>query len=229
MGAGAVRGLNGRGGFKSLAASGAAMAGLAAFGVFTAACSTGGGGLQDEGAAHADQVAKSTPSPGPSPTTGSQITEKISAVKLIMNDPKVSARVKSDLKPCSKDAYPVDTAFGNLTGGTAPDVVVNVLTCGDAVGMGTYVYRENGDKYENVFAAEEPAVYSAIDRGDLVVTKQVYSEGDPVFSEPSGEEVTTYHWSSGKFVQQYWVRNEFSRTVGEGEAVVPEPPASNEN
>ncbi|MDQ0941622.1 hypothetical protein [Streptomyces sp. V1I1] len=223
-----MRGLTGRGGNRSLAASGAAMAGLAAVGVFAVACSTGGTGVQDEGAAHADAVAKATPSSNASPTGGAQKTEAVSAVKLIMSDPKVSERVKADLKPCARDSYPVDTSYGNLTGGSSPDVVVNVLTCGDAVGMGTYVYRRTGDKYENVFAAEEPAVYSAIDRGDLVVTKQVYAKGDPV-AEPSGEEVTTYHWSGGKFVQQYWVRNEFSRTVGEGEVVATEPPVPNEN
>ncbi|MET7618493.1 hypothetical protein [Streptomyces sp. NPDC005408] len=223
-----MRGLKGRGGNRSLAASGAAVAGLAAVGVFTVACSSGGTGVQDEGAAHADALAKATPSTNASPTSGAQKTEGLNPVKLIMSDPKVSERVKADLKPCAKDSYPVDTSYGNLTGGTTPDVVVNVLTCGDAVGMGTYVYRNNGEKYENVFAAQEPAVYSAIDRGDLVVTKQVYAKDDPV-AEPSGEEVTTYHWAGGKFVQQYWVRNEFSRAVGEGEAVVPEPPSTSEN
>ncbi|TQK52701.1 hypothetical protein FBY35_3149 [Streptomyces sp. SLBN-118] len=221
-----MRGLKVRGGNKSLAASGAAMAGLAAVGVFTVACSSGGTGVQDEGAAHADVVAKATPSPSASATSGAQKTDGVSPVKLIMADPKVSERVKADLKPCARDSYPVDTSYGNLTGGTKPDVVVNVLTCGDAVGMGTYVYRDNGERYENVFAVEEPAVYSAIDRGDLVVTKQVYSKGDPV-AEPSGEEVTTYHWASGKFVQQYWVRNEFSRAVGDD--VVPEPQSTSEN
>ncbi|MFF0062819.1 hypothetical protein ACFYRC_14930 [Streptomyces sp. NPDC005279] len=223
-----MRGLTGRSGSRARAASGAAVAGLAAVGLFTVACSTGGSGVQDEGAAHADAAAKTTPSPVTPSGSAARKPESVNAVKLIMSDPKVSERVKADLKPCGRDSYPVDTSYGNLTGGTSPDVVVNVLTCGDAVGMGTYVYRENGDKYENVFAAEEPAVYSAIDRGDLVVTKQVYTKGDPV-TEPSGEEVTTYRWSGGKFAQQYWVRNEFSRTVGEGEAVAPDPATTSEN
>ena len=48
------------------------------------------------------------------------------------------------------------------------------------MGVGSYVYREEGGRYENVFAAEEPPVYAEIDRGDLVVTKQVYEKGDPV-------------------------------------------------
>ncbi len=211
-----------------MAASGTAIAGLAAVGLFTVACSSGGTGVQDEGPAHADAVAKSTPSPAVTESGAAQATETVDAVELIKNDPKVSERVKADLKPCGRDAYPVDTSYGNLTGGTTPDVVVNVMTCGDAVGLGTYVYRASGDDYENVFAAEEPAVYSAIDRGDLVVTKQVYAEKDPV-AQPSGEEVTTWHWTSGKFTQLYWVRNEFSRAVGEGDTVATEAPQPNEN
>ena len=222
-----MRGLKGRAGNSSLAASGAAVAGLAAVGLFTVACSSGGTGVQDEGAAHADAVAKATPSPVPSAGGAAQFAKSVDAVELIKSDPKVSERVKADLKPCDRDSYPVDTSYSNLTGGTSPDVVVNVMTCGDAVGMGTYVYRANGAKYENVYAAEEPTVYSAIDRGDLVVTKQVYAKGAPV-GEPFGEEITTYHWSSGKFVQLHWVRNEFNRAVGAGEVVAPEPP-KNEN
>ena len=222
-----MRGLTGRRGNGTWAASGAAVAGLAAVGVFTVGCSTGGTGVKDEGAARTDAVAKATPSPVPTSSSPAQAI-RVDAVQLIKSDPKVSDRVKADLRPCAKDSYPVDTSYGNLTGATSPDVVVNVMTCGDAVGMGTYVYRESGKVYENVFAAEEPAVYSAIDRGDLVVTKQVYTNGDSV-TEPSGEEVTTYRWSDGKFTQQFWVRNEFSRAVGEGEAVAPDTAVPNEN
>jgi hypothetical protein len=102
----------------------------------------------------------------------------VSPVRLLKQDPTVSRRIISRLKPCTGGSYPVDTSYGNLTGGSAPDVVVNVLTCGDAVGIGTYVYREKNEKYENVFAAEEPAVYATIDRDELVVTRQVYARGD---------------------------------------------------
>ncbi|MFI2372486.1 hypothetical protein [Streptomyces sp. NPDC018833] len=218
-----MRGLTGTSGSGTRVAGSTATAGLVAFALFAAACSTGGSGLQDEGAAPSDHAAKATPSPAPSGSAG-QFTRAVDAVELLKNDPKVSARVKADLRSCAKDSYPVDTSYGILTGSSAPDVVVNVMTCADAVGLGTYVYRENGDTYENVFAVEEPAVYSAIDRGDLVVTKQVYAKGDPV-AEPSGEEVTTYRWTAGKFTQQFWVRNEYSRSVGEGEVVASDPPA----
>ncbi len=108
--------------------------------------------------------------------------------------------MKRELKPCVADEYPVDVSYGNLTGEARDDVVVNVLTCGDAVGIGAYVYRPQGDGYVNVFSAEEPPVYAEMDRGDLVVTKQVYDRGDPV-SSPSGEVVITYRWISGRFAE----------------------------
>ncbi|MEU0374617.1 hypothetical protein ABZ070_31240 [Streptomyces sp. NPDC006283] len=222
-----MRGLKGKGGSGNRAASGTATAGLVAVVLFAAGCSTGGTGVQDEGAAPSEAAGKATPSPASSGGAG-QFTESVDAVKLLMADPKVSPRVKADLRPCAKDSYPVDTSYAVLTGSDAPDVIVNVLTCGDAVGMGTYVYRENGKAYENVFSVEEPAVYAAVDRGDLVVTKQVYAKNDSV-AEPSGEEVSTYRWSAGKFTRQFWVRNEFGRAVGEGEVVASEPSAPPKN
>jgi hypothetical protein len=205
------------------------MAVLAAACVFAAAaCSAGGSGVQDEGAARAGSAAAAKPAPSFVPSAAGEATRgtrTVDVVQLLQDDPKVSKQVKADLKPCDQDSYPVDTSYGYLTGAAWPDVVVNVMTCDDALGLGTYVYRpsgENGEKYVNVFMAEEPAVYSAIDRGDLVVTKEVYTKGDAL-TEPSGEEVTTYRWTSGKFTQQHWVRNEFSGAVGEGAAVAPEP------
>lgn len=90
----------------------------------------------------------------------------MNAVKLVMGDPKVSRQFKDDLKPCTGDEYPIDTSYGTLTGGSAADVVVNVMTCGDSVGVGTYVYQRRADgSYGNVFATEVPAVYGTIDRG----------------------------------------------------------------
>ncbi|MDT9689650.1 hypothetical protein Q5762_15155 [Streptomyces sp. P9(2023)] len=195
-----------------------AVAVLAAIGLFLSACSTGGTGSRDEGAARADGVASTAPA---SPkASGSAYAsrppaKRVDPIALIKADPKIGERLKADLKPCVADAYPVDTSYGNLTGGPSPDVVVNVMTCGDAVGIGTYVYREDGDGYKNVFMAEDAAVYATIDRGDLVVTKQVYAKGDPV-AYPSGEDVITYRWAGNKFSQHDWVRNDYSRAVGDG-------------
>ena len=76
----------------------------------------------------------------------------VDAVQLVKRDPRVSERVRTDLKPCTGDEYPVDASYGTLTGGSSADVVVNVMTCGDAVGVGTYVYRARSDgTYQNVF------------------------------------------------------------------------------
>ncbi|WP_370413434.1 hypothetical protein [Streptomyces fradiae] len=201
------------------AAGGTAAAGLAAFGLLVAGCSTGGTGSRDEGAARSDEVASTAPAtPSPSAPSGEDAglkAKRVDPIALIKNDPKIGERLKADLKPCTADAYPVDTSYGNLTNSSSPDVVVNVMTCGDAVGIGTYVYREENNAYRNVFMAEDAAVYGTIDRGDLIVTKQVYAKGDPV-AFPSGEDVITYRWAGNKFTQHDWVHNDYSKAVGDG-------------
>ncbi|WP_328944054.1 hypothetical protein OG259_23505 [Streptomyces sp. NBC_00250] len=211
------------------AASITATAGLVAVGLSMAACSTGGTGSRDEGAAATREVAAAAPTPSPSAGDEQQYAaERVDPIELLKADPKIDERFKTDLKPCVADAYPVDASYGNLTDAPAPDVVVNVMTCGDAVGIGTYVYRKQSDRYENVFMAEDAAVYATIDRGELVVTKQVYAKGDPV-AYPSGEDVITYRWSGNKFTQHDWVHNDYSRAVGDGEVEEPapsEPPAN---
>lgn len=203
------------------AASSTALAGLAVFGLFAVSCSTGGTGTRDEGPAGTEPVAQVTPSSTAPSTAGP--TPRVDPVSLLKADSRVSERVRSDLKPCTGDEYPVDTSYGSLTGGPSADVVVNVMTCGDSVGVGTYVYRPRADgTYQNVFTIEQPAVYGTIDRGDLVVTTQVYGQKDAV-AYPSGEEVITYHWASSRFNEQDRVHNDFNRAVGAGDGNFPEP------
>lgn len=199
------------------ATGGVALAAVIAFGVAAIGCSTGATGTRDEGAA---VVATGEPVSPPTSEASAVPTRTVDPVDLLRRDPKVSRQVKADLKPCAKDAYPVDTSYGNLTGGTSPDVVVNVMTCDDAVGLGTYVYRASESRYTNVFVAEEPAVYATIDRGELVVTRQVYAKGDPL-SYPSGEDVVTYSWADTRFAERYRVRNNYSGAVGNGPADAP--------
>ncbi|MFF3981805.1 hypothetical protein ACWGNF_36885 [Streptomyces sp. NPDC055808] len=219
-----MRGLNRRSG-GALTAGTTALAGLSALGLLVAGCSTGGTGTRDEGVApQSDKVAHTTPSPSassPAPFT------KVDPVRLLKGDPKVSPRVKAELKPCTKDEYPIDVSYGHLTGTTGQDVVVNVMNCADAVGLGAYVYRASGASYDNVFTAEETPVYAEIDRGDLMVTRQMYAAGDkPAFA--SSEVVTTYRWSggaNGKFAQQDQVENDYSKAVdGSSPAPVPATP-----
>ncbi|MBU6535629.1 hypothetical protein [Streptomyces mayonensis] len=202
-------------------ATSTATAALVALGVCLSGCGAGGTGARDEGPAHADAVggAASSSSPSASP---SKVPDRVDAVRLVQSDPQVSSEVKRELRPCVADEYPVDVSYGELTPGAAEDVVVNVLTCGDAVGVGSYVYREEDGAYHNVFKAEEPPVYAEIDRGDLVVTKQVYDRGDPV-SSPSGENVITYRWTSGRFAEKYRTHNDYSNTAGNVPTAVPEP------
>ncbi|WP_435283785.1 hypothetical protein [Streptomyces koelreuteriae] len=216
-----MRGLTGEGSPRtrsSIQAVSTASAVVTALALFVSGCGAGGTGARDEGPAHADAVAgatAATPSASPSRTP-----DTVNAVRLVKDDPEVSPEVKRELKPCVADEYPVDVSYGKLTGGTADDVVVNVLTCGDAVGVGSYVYRERDGSYENVFKAEEPPVYAEIDRGDLVVTKQVYDKGDPV-SSPSGENVITYRWASGRFSEKYRTHNDYGKVVGDSPSPVP--------
>lgn len=92
------------------------------------------------------------------------------------------------------DSYPIGVSYGRLTGEAGTDLVVNVSTCFDSFGVGAYVYREEGGKYQNVFTAEHPPVYADIDQGDLRVTQLAYALGDAVCC-PSGEDVLTYRWS----------------------------------
>jgi hypothetical protein len=212
-----LRGLGNRA-RQVLKAGSAAASALAALGLFLTACGTGGTGARDEGPAGSEAVAKGATTPASA--SPSKPPERVDAVQLVKDDPKVSASVKRDLKPCVADEYPVDVSYGDLTGGSADDVVVNVMTCGDAVGVGAYVYREEGGRYQNVFKAEEPPVYAEIDRGDLVVTQQLYKKGDPV-SYPSSEEVITYGWSATRFTEQSRIHNDYSNAVGGTETPAP--------
>ncbi|MFK4145512.1 hypothetical protein [Streptomyces sp. NPDC004065] len=216
-----MRGLTGPGPTRAqdtLQAAITAVAVLAALALLVSACGTGGTGARDEGPAHADSVAGAASSPSPSPA---DTPRRVDAVRLIKADPKVSPAVKRALKPCVADEYPVDVSYGDLTGGSVDDIVINVLTCGDAVGVGAYVYRAQGSGYRSVFRAEEPPVYAEIDRGDLVVTRQVYERGDPV-SNPSGEDVITYRWTQGRFAMEFSTRNEYSKAVGGGPSPAPD-------
>ncbi|MFD7400566.1 hypothetical protein ACFV60_36720 [Streptomyces virginiae] len=198
--------------------------------VFAVGCATGGTGLRDGGPARPEAVAKATPS-GPAPedsvsASSGRPLKKVDPVGLLMKDPKVSTEVKRDLKPCSGKEYPVDVSYGKVTGGPVVDIVVNVLSCADALGRGTYVYRSDGARYENVFSDEQPPVYAEIDRGDLVVTKQVYGKSDAL-AYPSGEDVITYRWNGEKFTEQDRVHSEYSNVVDGG--VPPAPATSQKN
>ncbi|MCB5170403.1 hypothetical protein LG634_37125 [Streptomyces bambusae] len=181
--------------------------------LFMVACSSGGAGLKDEGpAARSEQAAKAMPSPAGSATP---TFKRVDAVALVKADPKVSAEVKRDLKPCVGKEYPVDVTYGRVTSNSVDDVIVNVLSCADAVGVGSYVYRLSGGSYENVFADEQPPVYAEIDRGDLVVTKPVYGKSDAI-AYPSGEDVITFRWTGDKFTEHDRVHTDYSNTADGG-------------
>lgn len=224
-----MRGLNGQGltGRRSLVLMSAGTVVLVGTAVFAVGCATGGTGLRDGGPARTDPVAKTAPSAS-SPEAFSEASgaasgkplNKVDPVALLKADPKVSAEIKRDLKPCTGKEYPVDVSYGKVTGSPVVDIVVNVLSCADALGRGSYVYRADGATYENVFSDEQPPVYAEIDRGDLVVTKQVYGKSDAL-AYPSGEDVITYRWDGEKFTEQDRVHSEYSNVIDGGSQPAP--------
>ncbi|WP_212907905.1 hypothetical protein [Streptomyces sp. TS71-3] len=179
-----------------------------------AGCSTGGTGTRDEGPARTDEVGHAA-APSPTPTAAPvPAKDRIDPVKLVLADTKVSPTVKKGLRPCRTNGYPVDVSYGKLTGPSSSDVLINVMTC-NSVGVGSYVFREDKGRWENVFQDEEQPVYATIDRGDLVVTQKVYEQSDSV-TYPSSEDVITYRWSAsaGRFTEQDRTHNEYSNAVG---------------
>ena len=150
-------------------------------------------GVRVEGAAPVS-VASPPPSPSREPT------DTVDPIQLLIHDPKIGSEIRSDLKPCDDHEYPVDTSYSDVTKDTAPDVVINVSTCSDGVGLGSYVYRMENGRYIDVFADEQPPVYLDVNNGDLRLTRQVYAPEDPVCC-PSGEDVIMYHWVGTRFME----------------------------
>ncbi|MEV0089910.1 hypothetical protein [Streptomyces sp. NPDC050738] len=220
-----MRGL--RTGSRNTAAAGTtAVAGLAAFGLLVAGCDSDGTGARDAGAARSTTESRSpVPQASGSGAAAKEATRRVDAAALLKEDPKVSSAVKRELKTCGGREYPIDVSYGKVTGNNTPDVVVNLMTCSDAMGIATYVYREDSGTYKNVFAAEEPPVYSEIDRGDLVVTKQQYTKGDAM-GYASSEDVITYHWSGGKFAETDSVHTDFSKAVSNGDGTATSAPTT---
>ncbi|MFI6771105.1 hypothetical protein [Streptomyces sp. NPDC050355] len=186
-----------------------------------AGCNPGGEGVRSEGAASHTPAPRGAVSSTPSPTSSAGI-KKVDAVALMRDDPRVGADVKKSLyKPCAADEYPVEVTYASLTGGKSPDVIVNVMTCADSVGIGSYVYRrDSGAKsgYDNVYANEQPSVSAGVNKGELEVSKQTYETGDKVCC-PSGEDVLTYHWADGRFTEFAKYHTDYSKTTADG----PEP------
>jgi hypothetical protein len=123
--------------------------------------------------------------------------EPARVVALLRRDPKVSPKVKQGLKPCA-GTWPVTVETGRATG-PRDDLVVNVSSCADSVGLGTYVYRRSSSgALVNVFSAERPPVQSAIENGRLVVRRDVYLGNEPICC-PEGQNVVVYEWRKGVF------------------------------
>lgn len=178
-----------------------------------AGCGTTATGARQEGpAATATVKSQSTKAPAIA-------SNPLALAHLVGRDTSVSAEVREDLNPCVGDQYPMDAEAGNLTSGDGPDLVVNITTCGDGLGVAAYVYRMIGGKYENVFADERPPVYASVDDGRLQVIHEVYKSDDPV-SYPTGAEQVTYAWAGNRFVE---VARSFSDFTAKNPTASPEP------
>lgn len=197
---------------------GAATAGVAAVGLLLAGCNPGGEGVRSEGSASSTPAPKGPVSSSPSPASTAAY-KKVDAVQLLKDDPKVGPMVKKSLyKPCAADEYPVEVTYASLTGSKSPDVIVNVMTCADSVGIGSYVYRKrSGAKggYDNVYTNEQPSVSAAVNKGELEISKQTYDTGDKVCC-PSGEDVLPYRWEGGRFVEHDGYHTDYSKTTVDG-------------
>ncbi|WP_078889798.1 hypothetical protein [Streptomyces sp. NRRL S-1813] len=198
---------------------GAATAGVAAVGLLLAGCNPGGEGVRSEGTAGATPAPKGAVHTTPSPTATARY-KKVDAVKLLKHAPKVGQDVKRSLaKPCAADEYPVEVTYASLTGAKAPDVIVNVMTCADSVGIGAYVFRRHEgapDGYDTVYINEQPSVYAGVNKGDLEVSKQTYATGDKVCC-PSGEDVMSYRWADGRFKEHGRpYHTDYSKTTADG-------------
>jgi hypothetical protein len=167
-----------------------------------------GGGVRVEGTAGTAAVSPSA-SQRPTPST------KVDPVALISSDPKVGTDIKRNLKPCAGHEYPIDTSYGYVTGNSVPDVVINVQTCADGLGLGSYVYRMENGEYTDVFGDEQPPVTIEIDKNDLVLTRQVYGPEDKVCC-PSGEDVITYHWTGDRFAETSRTHSDYGKKAADG-------------
>ncbi|WP_258052952.1 hypothetical protein [Streptomyces sp. Ru73] len=196
--------------------AGTALAGIAAIALLLAGCETTGDGVRSEGSAADSPVPARPRSATPTPSPSSSVAyKKVDARALLRKDPAVGAEVKKTLaKPCTADEYPIDVTYASLTGDKAPDVIINVMTCADSVGIGSYVYRKGGKGYENVFSNEQPPVYAGVNKGELEITKQTYGTGDAVCC-PTGEDVMTYHWAKDRFKEYARYHTDYSKT-GDG-------------
>ncbi|MFK4184969.1 hypothetical protein ACI2L4_13275 [Streptomyces sparsogenes] len=219
--------------------TGGAVVGFAAVGgLMLAGCGAGSQGLRKEGPASTTWPSEQADSPGSSAYESSPAStsrkQKVDAIALVKKDPKVSERLKANLKPCGKSTataasgaknpskskgYPVDVAYGRLTGATASDLVINITTCTEGFGIGSYVYRKVGGAYENVFMDERPPVYADIAKGHLRVTKLIYTANDSVCC-PSGEDVTTYRWAETR--RQFLVSDRKVTNANEDETPAPD-------
>jgi len=195
-----------------IAATGAAMACLAVTG-----CGSTLTGARREGPAPTATVK--------APATGAPAiaSDPAALASMVRRDASVSAEVREDLTPCAGNGYPMDADSGDLTSGDGPDLVINITTCGDGLGIAAYVYRMIDGKYLDVFADERPPVYGSVADGRLQIVHEMYRTDDQL-PYPTGEEAVTYVWRGDRFLEAARTYSDF--TV-KNPTASPEPTSTN--
>ncbi|MBW1604277.1 LppP/LprE family lipoprotein [Streptomyces sp. JJ66] len=183
-----------------------------------AATPSPGASGEDEPAAPAEPEAPRSADPSATvaaPVSPPGADEEVEVVSLLKGDPAVGREVKEGLSPCVADAWPIDIAYGQLTGeDAAADLVVNVSTCADGHGLGSYVYQQQAPgEWRNVFAHEGTASYAEIADDALTLHQPIYLPGDALCC-PSGEDVVTYRWRDGGFHELDRVYQEYPEPTG---------------
>lgn len=184
--------------------------------VVVVGCGTSATGARREGPAPVPSAVAEKAPAGAAPPI---VADQVALATMVRKDASVSADVREDLTPCAGTGYPMDTDAGDLTSGDGPDLVINVTTCGDGLGIAAYVYRMVAGKYQNVFADEQPPVYGSVEDGRLQIIHEVYRTDDPV-SYPTGQEMVTYAWRDARFVE---VARTFSDFGAKTPTASPEP------
>jgi hypothetical protein len=160
-----------------------------------AGCGTATTGARREGPAPTDTMKT------PSTSAPAIASDPAALAGLVRRDSNVSPDIREDLTPCAGSGYPMDTDSGDLTAGDGPDLVVNITTCGEGVGIAAYVYRMIDGKYQDVFADERPPVYGSVANGRLQIVHDIYKDDDDPVTYPTGEEAASYAWRGNRFVE----------------------------
>jgi hypothetical protein len=176
--------------------------------LFLAGCATSGG---VDVAGHASQV---SPPPSP-PTLPSGTPVSADAIAVLRADPLVSAKIKTELVPCSGGAYPTDDRYADLTGDGKAELIVTLVGCSreqkgavmpsavPGYGYAGYVYDLATTPPTRLLGVEGVGVdlipYTG-EGNDLAVIRSRYEARDEPCC-PSDQTFVLYRWNGAQLVE----------------------------